>query len=75
MIRYSIGQRTKIVLFYAETKLIKLTQQKFKEQFNVVRAPCKPTILRLVDKFLKTGSVLDTPGCAYLEHVLKCSTA
>ena len=56
MIRYSISQRTKILWFYAETKSIKLTQQKLKEHFNVARAPRKPTILSLVDKFLTTES-------------------
>ena len=56
MICNSVSQRTKILWFYAETKSIKLTQQKFKEQFNVARAPRKPTILSLVDKFLTTGS-------------------
>ena len=56
MIRYSVSQRTKILWFYAETKSIKLTQQKFKGHFNVARAPRKQTILSLVDKFLTTGS-------------------
>ena len=56
MIRYSISQRTKILSFYAETKSIKLTQQKFKEHFNVARAPRKQTILSLVNKILTTGS-------------------
>ena len=46
----------KIIWFYAETKSIKLTQQKFKEYFNVAQAPRKPTILSLVGKFLTTGS-------------------
>ena len=58
MIRYSISQRTKILWFYAETKSIKLTQQKFKEHFNVAQAPRKQTNLSLVDKFLTTGSVM-----------------
>ena len=56
MIRYSISQRAKILWFYAETKSIKLTKQKFKEHFNVARAPRKPTILSLVNKFLTTES-------------------
>ena len=56
MIRYSISQRTKMLWFYAETKSIKLTQQKFKEHFNVAWAPRKPTILSLVDRFLTTES-------------------
>ena len=56
MIRYSISQRTKILWFYAETKSIKLTQQKFKEHFNVALTPQKQTILSLVDKFLTIGS-------------------
>ena len=56
MIRHSINQRTKIHWFYAETKSVKLFQQKFKEHFNVARARQKPTILRLVDKFLTNGS-------------------
>ena len=56
MIRYSISQRTKTLWFYAETKSIKLSQQKLKEHFNVARAPRKPTILSLVDKFLTNGS-------------------
>ena len=56
MICYSVSQRTKIIWLFAETKSIKLTQQKFKEHFNVARAPRKPTILSLVDKCLTTGS-------------------
>ena len=56
MICNSLSQRTKILWFYAETKSIKLTQQKFKEHFNVAQAPRKPNILSLVDKFLTTGS-------------------
>ena len=49
----------KILWFCAETQSIKLSQQKFnmfKEHFNVARAPRKPTILSLVDKFLINGS-------------------
>ena len=61
MICNSISQRTKFLWFYAESKSIKLTQQKFKEYFNVAQAPRKQTILSLVDKFLTTGSeMLDT---------------
>ena len=56
MIRYSISQRMKIVWFYAEPKSIKLTQQEFKEHFNIARAPRKQTILSLVDKFLTNES-------------------
>ena len=56
MIPYAISQRTKILCFYAATKSIKLSQQKFKEHFNAARTPPKPTILSLVDKFLTTGS-------------------
>ena len=56
MIRYSISQRRKILWLYAETKSLKLTQQKFKEHFNVARVPRKPTILSLFDKFLTTES-------------------
>ena len=56
MIRYSLSQRAKILWFYAETKSIKLSQQKFKAHFNVTQAPRKPTILSLVDKFLTNGS-------------------
>ena len=61
MICNSISQRTKILWFYAESKSIKLTQQKFKEHFNVAQDPRKPTVLSLVDKFLTNGSeMLDT---------------
>ena len=56
MICNSTSQRAKILWFYAETKSTKLTQQKFKEHFNVAQAPRKPTILSLVDKFFTTGS-------------------
>ena len=77
MICYSISQRTKILWFYAETKSIKLTQQKFKEHFNVAQAPRKPTILSLVDKFLTTGSeMLDSLILTFskegIENVLVC---
>ena len=66
MICYSISQRTKILWFYAETKSIKLAQQKFKEHFKFARAPRKPTILSLVDKFL-------TPGSEMLESLILTS--
>ena len=56
MICYSVSQRMKILWFYAETISIKLSQQKFKEHFNVAPAPRKPNILSLVDKFLTNGS-------------------
>ena len=56
MICYSVSQGMKIIWFFAETKSIKLTQQKFKEHFNVAWAPRKPTILSFVDKCLTTGS-------------------
>ena len=56
MIRYSMSQRTKILWFYAETKSIKLSQQKFTEYFNVARAPRKPTILSLDEQFLANWS-------------------
>ena len=56
MIRYSTSQRTKLLWFYAETKSIKLSQQKFTEHFNVARATRKPIILSLDDKFLTNGS-------------------
>ena len=46
----------KILWFYTDTKSIKLSQQKFKDHLNVKRAPRKPTILNLVDKFLTYGS-------------------
>ena len=59
MIYNSISQRTKILWFYSETKSNLITQQKFKEHFNVARALRKPNILSLVDKkFLTTGSAL-----------------
>ena len=71
MIRYSISQRTKILWFNAETKSIKLSQQKFKEHLNVARAPRKPTILSLVDKFLTNGSeMLDILILTWIENVL-----
>ena len=62
MIRYTISQRKKMVWFYAKTKSIKLTQQKFKEHFNISRAPQPHTLVSLFDKFLKTRSILDAPG-------------
>ena len=74
MIRYSISQRTKILLFYAETKSIKLTPQMFKEHFNVAQAPQKQTILSLVDKFLTTGSeMLDSLILTYPKEELRMS--
>ena len=74
MIRYSISQRTKILWFYAETKSIKLSQQKFTEHFNVARAPRKPTILCLDDKFLTHGSeMLDNLILNFSKEGLKVS--
>ena len=74
MICNSISHKTKILWFYAETKSIKLTQQKFKGHFNVTRAPRKPTILSLVDKFLTTGSeMLDSLILTFSKKELKMS--
>ena len=75
MICYSISQRTKILWFYAETKSIKFSQQKFKEHFNVAHAPrIKPIILSIVDKFLTNGSeMLDSLILTFQRQELKMS--
>ena len=62
--KYGVKQQIQMVLFCAETKSILLTRAKFVKHFNLYRKhgkPSKQTILPVVNKFLKTGSVLEVP--------------
>ena len=57
MLIYSKEHKTKLVHFYFETKSIIVTQRKFKAHFKVKTAPRRSTILGVVHKFLREGSV------------------
>ena len=43
----TVDQKVKVVLFYAETKSVVLTQRSFLVHFGTRWAPCKQTIYRL----------------------------
>ena len=45
--RFSVDQKVKVVLFYAETKGVVATQRRFRAHFGTRWAPCKQTIYRL----------------------------
>ena len=65
-----------MVWFYTETKSISLTQTKIVKHFDLDckhGKPSKPIILAVVNKFLKTGSVLDVPHS--VRQKIKRSTA
>ena len=45
--RLTVGQKVKVVLFYAETKSVVVTQRRFRAHFGTRWAPCKQTIYTL----------------------------
>ena len=45
--RWTVDQKVKVVLFYAETKSVVVTRRRFRTNFGTRRAPCKETIYRL----------------------------
>ena len=42
--RFTVDQKVKVVLFYAETKSVVATQGRFSAHFGTRWAPCKQTI-------------------------------
>ena len=42
--RFTVDQKVKAVLFYAETKRVVATQRRFRARFGTRLAPCKQTI-------------------------------
>jgi len=57
--RLTVDQKLKVVLFYAETKSVVVTQRRFRAHFGTRFAPCKQTIYRLCQQFETNGSVLE----------------
>lgn len=55
----STEQKTKVVKWYWATRSIISTQRKFRRYFETTHAPCARSILRLQEKFLAEGSVLN----------------
>ena len=45
--RFTVDQKVKVVLFYAETKSVVATQRRFPAHFVTKWAPCKQTVYRL----------------------------
>ena len=45
--RLTVDQKVKLVLFYAETKSVVVTQRRFHAHFDTRWAPCKRTIYKL----------------------------
>lgn len=52
-------EKTKVVKWYWETRSIIATKRKFRTHFKTKRAPCAKSILRLQEKILAHGSVLN----------------
>ena len=57
--RLTVDQKVKVVLFYAETESVVVTQRRFLAHFGTRWAPCKQTIYRLCQQFETNGSVLE----------------
>ena len=45
--RLTVDQKVKVVLFYAETKIVVATQRRFHAHFGTRLAPCLQSIYRL----------------------------
>ena len=62
--KYIVKRQIQMIWFYSETKSISFAGTKFVKHFNFdfkhVK-PSKQTILAVVNKFLKTGCLLDVP--------------
>lgn len=52
-------EKTKLVQFYWSSRSIILTQRQFRAHFKTRFTPCPKTILRLQEKFLRDGSILN----------------
>lgn len=62
MVRYSVEKRVKIVELYLENnRSVTLTQRGYRRHFNVRDFPAKGTILELVRRFRRQGTVKDLP--------------
>jgi hypothetical protein len=57
--RLATDQKVKVVLFYAETKSVVVTQRSFPAHFGTRWAPSKQTIYRLCQQFETNASVLE----------------
>ena len=57
--RLAVDLKVKVVLFYAETKIIVATQRSFRAHFSTRWAPCKQIIYRLCQQFEINGFVLE----------------
>ena len=57
MSQLSTEQKSRLVQFYLTSRSVITTQRKYRTHFKTRVAPVRGTILRLKDKFLKTGSV------------------
>ena len=57
--RLTLEQKTKTVLFFAETKSVVLTQQRFRAHFHTRWAPCRQTVRRLFQAFQTKGTLLE----------------
>ena len=55
--RLTVDQKVKVVLFYAETKIVAATQRCFRAHFGTRWVPCKQTICGLCQQFETNGSV------------------
>ena len=57
--RLTVDQKVKVVLFYAETKSVVVTQRRFRAHFGARWTPCKQKICRLFQQYETNGSVLE----------------
>ena len=73
--RFTVDQKVKVVLFYAETKNVVATQRSFRAHFGTRWAPCKQTIYRLslgiIFKPMRINSVPDVE-CFYNNKNVLC---
>ncbi|KDR23787.1 hypothetical protein L798_11362 [Zootermopsis nevadensis] len=68
--RLTLEQRTKLVLLYAETKSVIVTQRRFRKHFGTRWAPAKNTIYRLFQLFENNGTVLEPKHTTFGERIL-----
>ena len=71
--RFTVDQKVKVVLFYAETKSVVATQRRFRAHFGTRLAPCKQTIYRLsLGTILQPMRINSVPDVKYFVTIKMC---
>ena len=72
--RLTVDQNVKVVLFYAETKSVVVTERRFRAHFGIRWAPCRQTIYRLslgtIFQSMRVNSVPDVKWFCNNKNVL-----